>query len=306
MVTTPTSHPTSHPSSAPTSPLRESMRQALRVRNVSPRTERTYLSLVARFAQFHHRSPAALGVNEILAYLVHIRDVLHVSYCIYNQTVCALRFFYLHVLDRADLVVRIPFGRRPKPLPGVLSQDEVLAVLDSCASFRDRVILTVLYSAGLRLGEVCCLEVRDIDSPRMLLHIRSAKGQRDRYAPLSPIALDLLRDWYRQTHPAGLLFHLIKDPSRPINHSTVQRALKLALQRAGITKRVSPHTLRHSFATHAMEQSTAMPVIQHMLGHAHRRTTEIYTHVSPAHARSPLDGMTPPAGSRAHHHDASR
>lgn len=289
-----------------TTPLRESMRQALRVRNVSPRTERTYLSLVARFAQFHHRSPARLGIEQILAYLFHIRDVLHVSYCLFNQTVCALRFFYLHVMDRPDLVVRIPFGRRPKPLPDVLSQTEVLAILEACASFRDRVILTVLYSAGLRLGEVCRLEVRDIDSPRMLLHIRAAKGQRDRYAPLSPLALDLLRAWYRSKHPSGLLFHLVKDPSRPINHSTVQRALEIAVQRAGITKRVSPHTLRHSFATHAMEQSTAMPVIQQMLGHAHRRMTEIYTHVSPAHARSPLDGIVPSAGSRGGGGDASR
>ena len=128
-----------------TTPLREAMQQALRARNLSRRTERIYLSLVARFAQFHHRSPARLGADEILAYLVHLRDVLRVSYCIYNQTVCALRFFYLHVMDRPDLVVRIPFGRRPKPLPGVLSQDEVLALLDSGASLRDRVILTVLY-----------------------------------------------------------------------------------------------------------------------------------------------------------------
>lgn len=304
MVTTPTS-PVPPPASTPTSPLRESMRQAMRVRNLSSRTEGTYISLVARFSQFHHRSPARLGVDEILAYLVHIRDVLKISYCLYNQTVCALRFFYLHVMDRPDLVVRIPFGRRPKPLPGVVSQDEVLAILDSCASFRDRVLLTVLYSAGLRLGEVCRLEVRDIDSPRMLLHIRAAKGQRDRYAPLSPIALDLLRAWYRQTHPSGLLFHQVKDPSRPINCSTVQRALKVAVGRAGITKRVSPHTLRHSFATHAMEQSTAMPVIQQMLGHAHRRTTEIYTHVSPAHARSPLDGMVPSAARRGNDNASS-
>lgn len=277
----------------PTTPLRESMRQVLRVRNVSLRTERTYLSLVTRFAQFHHRSPAHLGIEHILAYLFHIRDVLKVSYCIFNQTVCALRFLYVHVMDRPELAVRIPFGQRPKPLPGVLSQAEILAILDACASFRDRVILTVLYSAGLRLGEVCRLEVRDIDSSRMLLHIRAAKGQRDRYAPLSPIALTLLRSWYRQSHPQGLLFPLIKDPLRPINHSTVQRALKSAVGRAGITKRVSPHTLRHSFATHLMEQATAMPVIQQMLGHAHRRTTEIYMHVSPAHARSPLDGIVP-------------
>ena len=149
MVTNPTT-PAPPPASTPASPLRESMRQAIRVRNLSARTEGTYLSLVARFARFHQRSPARLGLDEILAYLVHIRDVLKVSYCLYNQTVCALRFFYLHVMGRPDLVVRIPFGRRPKPLPDVVSQDEVLAILDSCASFRDRVLLTVLLAVTPR------------------------------------------------------------------------------------------------------------------------------------------------------------
>jgi site-specific recombinase XerD len=158
------------------------------------------------------------------------------------------------------------------------------------------VLITVLYSAGLRLGEVCRLRVENIDSARMLLHIRQAKGHKDRYAPLSPIALELLREWWRKTmrktRPTGLLFPCANDPLRPLHHSTVQRALRIAVRRAGLTKRVSPRTLRHSFATHLMEQGMNLRVIQVLLGHAHTRTTEIYTHVSPAHARSPLD--TPP------------
>ncbi len=279
-----------------TTPLRQRMLQALRIRNRSPRTTHTYISLVSRFALFFRRSPDRLGLPDIERYLFFLRDEKKVSYCLFKQTVAALRFFYLYVMNRPDLVVRIPYGRREKHYPIVMSVEETLAVLAALRSLRDRVVITVLYSAGLRLGEVCRLTVADIDSSRMLLHIRQAKGHKDRYAPLSPIALDLLREWWSQTmrgtRPTGLLFPCAKDPHQPIHHSTVQRALKLAVRSAGITKRVSPRTLRHSFATHLMEQGMNLRVIQVLLGHAHTRTTEIYTHVSPAHARSPLD--TPP------------
>ncbi len=278
-----------------TTPLRQRMLQALSIRNLSARTTRTYISLVSRFALFFHRAPDRLELPEIEQYLFFLRDEKKVSYCLFNQTVCALRFFYLHVMDRPDLVLRIPYGRREKHFPIVLSVSEMLAILAALGSLRDRVLITVLYSAGLRLGEVCRLRVEDIDSARMLLHIRQAKGHKDRYVPLSPIALELLRAWWRQTRPSGLLFPCAKDPLRPIHHSTVQRALKFAVRRAGLTKRVSPRTLRHSFATHLMEQGMNMRVIQILLGHAHTRTTEIYTHVSPAHARSPLDTIVPPS-----------
>jgi integrase/recombinase XerD len=282
-------------------PLRQRMLQALRIRNRSARTTNTYISLVARFALFFHRAPDLLGLPDIERYLFFLRDEAKVSYCLFKQTVSALRFLYLYVMDRPDLVLRIPYGRRERHFPIVLSIDETLAILAALRSLRDRVLITVLYSAGLRLGEVCRLTVADIDSPRMLLHIRQAKGHKDRYAPLSPIALELLREWWRTTmrgtRPTGLLFPCAKDPLHPIHHSTVQRALKMAVRRAGITKRVSPRTLRHSFATHLMEQGMNIRVIQVLLGHAHTRTTEIYTHVSPAHARSPLDAPpNSPAG----------
>jgi integrase/recombinase XerD len=277
-----------------TTPLRQRMLQALSIRNLSPRTTRTYISLVSRFALFFHRAPDRLGLPEIERYLFFLRDEKKVSYCLFNQTVCALRFFYLHVMELPDLVIRIPYGRREKHFPIVLSVNEMLAILAALGSLRDRVLITVLYSAGLRLGEVCRLRVENIDSARMLLHIRQAKGHKDRYVPLSPIALELLREWWRQSRPSGLLFPCAKDPLHPIHHSTVQRALKLAVRRAGLTKRVSPRTLRHSFATHLMEQGMNMRVIQTLLGHAHTRTTEIYTHVSPANARSPLDTILPP------------
>ena len=175
----------------------------------------------------------------------------------------------------------------------VLSTDELLALLTAIRSLRDRVILTVLYSAGIRLGEVCRLRLDDIDSSRMLLRIRQGKGHKDRVAPLSPAALDLLREWWRATHPKGLLFPNKNDASRPLSPATVQRAVKVAARAAGLTKRVSPHTLRHSFATHLIEQGSALRAIGVMLGHAHGRTTEIYTHVSAAQVRSPLDKILP-------------
>lgn len=276
-----------------TTPLRAQMRQALRIRNVSSRTEYIYIHMVAGFAAHFRRSPDRLGRPHIEQYLLFIRDVKKVSYCWYNQCVCALRFFYRYVLDRPKLVQRIPYGHRERHLPVVLSTDELLALLTAIRSLRDRVILTVLYSAGIRLGEVCRLRLDDIDSSRMLLRIRQGKGHKDRVAPLSPAALDLLREWWRATHPKGLLFPNKNDASRPLSPATVQRAVKVAARAAGLTKRVSPHTLRHSFATHLIEQGSALRAIGVMLGHAHGRTTEIYTHVSAAQVRSPLDKILP-------------
>ena len=278
-----------------TTPLREQMRRALRIRNVSPRTEYIYIHMVAGFAAHFRRSPDRLGRPHVEEYLLFIRDVKRVSYCWWNQCVCALRFFYRYVLDRPHLVQRIPFGHRERHLPVVLSVDELVAFLAAIRSLRDRVILTVLYSAGIRLGEVCRLRLDDIDSSRMLLRIRQGKGHKDRFAPLSPIALDLLRQWWRASgHPKELFFPNKNDASRPLSPSTVQRAVKIAARDAGLSKRVSPHTLRHSFATHLVEQGSAVRAIGVMLGHVHGRTTEIYTHVSPAQVRSPLDAITPP------------
>ena len=273
--------------------LRERMRQAMRIRNLSPRTEQIYLHSVARFAQHFRRSPDRLGLGDIEQYLLYLRDEKRVSWAWFNQAVCALRFFYLYVMDRPDLVTRIPYGRRERHLPVVLSVDELIALLENVPSFRDRVMLTVVYSAGLRLGEICRLRVQDIDSGRMLIAIRQGKGKKDRYVPLSPIALELLRQWWRATRPTGFLFPNTKDPSRPLCHCTVQRAVRVAAERAGLGKKVSTRTLRHSFATHLIEQGTPTRVIQVLLGHSHVRTTETYTHVSPSLARSPLDRIKP-------------
>ncbi len=275
------------------SSLRETMRRALRIRNLSPSTEKAYIRAVASFAAFFGRSPDQLGAPEIEQYLYYLRDEKGVSWCWFNQTTAALRFFYTFVLDQPDMVRRLPYGQREKQLPVVLSVEEVLALLAALVTLRDRIIVMLLYSAGLRLSEVCELRVRDVDSKRMLLHI-TGKGRKDRYVPLSPIVLELLREWWRATRPLDFFFPNQKDPSRPTNKTTVQRIVRQAAERAGLTKRVSPRTLRHCFATHLMEQGTPTRIIQVLLGHSHVRTTEIYTHVSPAHARSPLDTILPP------------
>ncbi|MGA7615933.1 MAG: site-specific integrase [Thermoanaerobaculia bacterium] len=277
-----------------TSPLRQRMHDFMRVRNYSERTQKTYLGAVAKFAAFFHASPDTLGPNEILTYQLHLRDERHASFSFFNQVMSALRLFYCKVLGREEMVERIPFMHRERRLPVVLAPEEVLRLIDAAETLRDRVLITVTYSAGLRLGEVCRLSVGDIDSSRMLIRVRQGKGLKDRYAPLSPIALELLREWWRETRPRDLLFPIRKDPSRPINHSTFQRALRIAVRRAGLTKHVCHRTLRHSFATHLMEQGEPMPMIQVAMGHAHLRTTQTYTHVTPGKIGSPLDHITPP------------
>jgi integrase/recombinase XerD len=276
------------------SPLRQRMHEFMHVRNYSERTQKTYLGAVAKFAEFFHAPPDKLGPPEILTYQLHLRDDRHVSFSFFNQVMSALRLFYGEVLEREEMIQRIPFMHRERHLPVVLSPEEVLRLIDATESLRDRVLITVTYSAGLRLGEVCRLAVGDIDSSRMLIRVRQGKGHKDRYAPLSPIALELLREWWRKTHPVDLFFPIRKDPSRPINHSTFQRALRVAVKRAGLTKHVCPRTLRHCFATHLMEKGEPMPMIQVAMGHAHLRTTQTYTHVTPGKIGSPLDHITPP------------
>ena len=276
------------------SPLRQRMHEFMHVRNYSERTQKTYLGAVAKFAAFFHTPPDKLGPPEILTYQLHLRDERHVSFSFFNQVMSALRLFYGEVLEREEMIERIPFMHRERHLPVVLSREEILRLIDAAETLRDRVLITVTYSAGLRLGEVCRLAVGDIDSSRMLIRVRQGKGHKDRYAPLSPITLELLREWWRKTHPADLLFPIRKDPSRPIHHTTFQRALPVAAHRAGLTKAVSPRTLRHCFATHLMELGEPMPMIQVAMGHAHLRTTQTYTHVTPGKIGSPLDHITPP------------
>lgn len=259
-------------------PLRQRFVDDLRLRNKSPRTIETYVLRVAQFAKHFGRSPEQLGPDQLRAYQQHLL-ARQVSWSMFNQSVCALRFLYNVTLGRPQVIVHLPFAKRPRTLPTVLSPEEVVRFLGAALPGRDRTLLDVAYSCGLRLQELLGLQVADIDSARMVLHIRHGKGQKDRLVPLSPRLLQVLRGYWREYRPATWLFPGVK-PALALTDGTVQRICKRTARRAGLTKRVHPHTLRHSFATHLLEAGVDLLSVQALLGHSHFQTTAKYLHVS--------------------------
>jgi len=212
-----------------------------------------------------------------------------------NSTVSALRFFFDVTLNRADLAKQMTFVYEPRKLPLVLSPQEVGRMLEAAPGIKYKAALSVAYGAGLRVSEVVALKVSDVDSKRMMLRVEQGKGRKDRHAMLSPQLLKLLRDWYRIARPQGWLFPG-QNPVNPMTTRQLTRACHAAAQNAEISKRVTPHTLRHSFATHLLEQHIDIRVIQVLLGHAKLETTALYTHVATNTIRevmSPLDRLTP-------------
>ena len=275
-----------------TTALRERMLAILRSRNYSERTIDTYIRAVARFARHFGRSPDLLGRDEVTAFQIWLREERRVSASLLNQTICALKFFYAEVLERSDLAERLPFARPERKLPVVLSPEETIAFLRSIPSPRYQVLLTVIYAGGLRLSEALHLKGTDIDSARMLIRVRGGKGKKDRYVPLSPLVLEMLRDHWRREHLHDLLFPADRDRTHPMSTATVQRYIKRLSHRSGLHKNVSAKTLRHCYATHLIEQGTSARVVQVLLGHSSVRTTETYMHVTPrtlAKTDSPLD-----------------
>ena len=258
-------------------PLRQRLIDDLYLRNYSPRTIETYVGCLVRFARHFGRSPDGLGAEEIRLYQL---DLIRrgVSWSLYNQVVCALRFFYRVTLNRPDVVVAVPFGKKPKTLPTVLGPEEVLRLLDAAPCGRDRVLLQTAYSCGLRIGELIRLKVADIDSVRMVIAIRQGKGRKDRLVPMSPRLLEVLRVYWEHDRPKGWLFPG-QDPERPLDSSSVQRMCQNLVARLGLSKRVTPHTLRHSFATHMLEAGVDLRTLQAILGHNTLTTTAHYLHV---------------------------
>ena len=259
-------------------PLRQRYVEDLRARNKSPRTIETYVLRVAQFAKHFGVSPERLEPEHLRAYQQHL-IARQVSWSTFNQAVCALRFLYQQTLGRPQAIRHLPFAKRPRTVPTVLSPEEVVRFLEAALPGRDRTLLDVIYSCGLRLKEVLGLEVRDIDSARMVLHIRQGKGQKERLMPLSPRLLGVLRDYWRAHRPATWLFPGIK-ATLPLTDGTVQRICKRTARRAGLSKRISPHTLRHSFATHLLEAGVDLLSVQALLGHSHFNTTAKYLHIS--------------------------
>lgn len=283
--------------------LRDKMERDLKIRGYSAKTVSTYLGRVRDFTIFHGRSPDQAGPEEIQQYQYHLTEERRVSWAYFNQAVCALRFFYRITLNRDWIVKHIPYFKRVHRVPVVLSQDEVLAIFEALANVKHRAILMTLYATGLRLEELLHLTVQDIDSKRMLIHVRHAKGQRERYVMLSPRLLLILRQYYKAAVPKiGKYLFPNNHADKPLSSTTVYLIVRNACEKARITKPVSPHSLRHTFATHLLEAGTNLRVIQVLLGHKYMGTTAIYTHVAKttiAGVESPLEALKPIAGSEA-------
>lgn len=265
-----------------TTALRERMRAILRARNYSPRTEQTYIAAVIHFARHFGTPPDQLGAEHVTEYQIWLRDHKRASHVLFNQAMCALRFFYGEVLERPDIVERIHYARHERRLPIVLSVSETIDFLRSIDMPWYRVLLTTIYATGLRLSEALALRAADIDSRRMVVRVRQGKGKKDRYVPLPPLLLEMLREHWRRHHLRDLLFPRPSDPSRPASPTTVQKYLQRFASRTGVAKKITPKTLRHCYATHLIEQGTSTRVVQVLLGHSNVHTTETYTHVSPA------------------------
>jgi site-specific recombinase XerD len=261
----------------PISPLRRRFIDDLRLRNYSPRTIETYVGRLALVAKHFGRSPDTLSPDDIRALQLHLLD-RKVSWSLFNQTVCALRFFFGTTLGRPEQLPLIPYGKVPKTLPSVLSPAEVVRLLEAAKPGRERVRLQTAYACGLRLGELLHLQVADIDSARMVVHVRHGKGGKQRLVPLSPRLLDVLRDYWRQFRPATWLFPGATS-DRPLDPSFVQRRFQQIVRDARLTKHASMHTLRHSFATHLLEAGVDVVTLQKILGHADLQTTAHYLHL---------------------------
>jgi integrase/recombinase XerD len=276
-----------------TSPLRQRMIEDMTIRKLTPKTQHDYVQRVKNFATFLGRSPDTASFEDVRRYQLHL-IASGAGVPTLNQSVSTLRFFFRITLGRADIVNHTQFIHEPRKLPVVLSPEEVARFLDAAPGLKYKAALSVAYGAGLRVSEVVTLKVSDIDSKRMVIRIEQGKGNKDRYVMLSPHLLELLRAWYKAARPQGWLFPGM-NPVNPMSARQLRRACDTTAQMAEIGKPVSPHTLRHSFATHLLEQNTDIRVIQVLLGHAKLDTTALYTRVATKIIReimSPLDRIT--------------
>jgi len=287
------------------SPLRRRMLDDMKMRKLSPKTQDHYVRSVKRLAKFLGRSPDTATAEELRDFQLHLVDG-GVSSTMLNQTITGLKFLYGTTLGKPEILSMMSPVRMPDRLPEILSPEDVTRLLESAPNLKARAALSVAYSAGLRGSEVVRLLISDINSERMLIRIEQGKGSKDRNAMLSPKLLELLRHWYREAKakgkmlPGGWLFPGLN----PVNHLTrrqLNRLFHQAAEAAGIDKRVSLHTLRHSFATHLLEQKTDIRVIQVLLGHKKLETTARYSHVASKillEVTSPLDTLPTRGGVR--------
>jgi integrase/recombinase XerD len=278
--------------------LRQRTLEELQRRNYSPQTTRSYIHAIKQFAEYFGKSPQELGAEEMRRYQLYLLNEKKYSAGSVKVHMSALRFFYKKVVKRRDLSFDdLVYPKKPKKLPVVLSQEEVTRLIEATANPMHRTMLMVLYGTDIRRSEASLLTVRDIDSQRMVLHIRQGKGARDRDVPLSDTLLQALRAYWRWRKPKHFLFPSSaghRGQEQPISDKTVWHVCKGAAKRAGLQKKIGPHTLRHSFATHHMEAGTDLRTIQLLLGHADLQHTTVYLHLSHRHlhaATNPLDQL---------------
>jgi site-specific recombinase XerD len=273
------------------------MLEELQRRNYSQTTVNSYLKIVESFAKHFGRPPDQLGPEQIRTYQVYLLKERKLGVRTVGHCTAALRFFFCKTLKRAYPIDEVPYPKAPRRLPIILTREEAARLIDSASNLFHRAMLITLYSTGMRRAELCRLKVEDIDSTRMLIHIRQGKGGKDRDVPLSPKALETLREYWRWMKPKTYLFPGTVDGSRadkPITPKVLWQACREAAQRAGITKAVRPHLIRHSFATHLVEGGADLPTVQALLGHTDLKPTSIYLHLSERHLRAagtPLDNM---------------
>jgi integrase/recombinase XerD len=275
------------------SPLRQRMIEDMSLRHFGEKTQKDYIRAVKNLTIFLGRSPDTATAEDLRRFQLHLTKT-HVRPPTINFTVTALRFFFTVTLDRTNVIKHLTFVPDPRKIPIVLSPEEVVRLLEAAPGVKYKAAFSVAYGAGLRVSEVVALKVSDIDSDRMMLRVDQGKGRKDRHAMLSPVLLELLRDWWRIARPKAWLFPG-QDPLQPMSTRQINRACHAAADMARISKRVTPHTLRHSFATHLLEQNTDIRVIQVLLGHAKIDTTALYTHIATNTIRavmSPLERLS--------------
>jgi site-specific recombinase XerD len=288
------------PSPEAISPLRQRMTEDMRMRKLELKTRAAYLRAVKKLADFLKRSPDTATVEDLRRFQLYLVDQ-GTSPITINATIVGLKFFFDITLGRSELMSKMQTVRVPQKMPVVLSRDEVTRLIAAAPNLKSQTALSVAYATGLRVSEVVSLKVSDIASKRMTLRVEQGKGRKDRYAMLPPVLLERLRAWWRQAHaqgkmlPGGWLFPGL-NPVEPLTARQLNRAIHIAAETAKIDKRVSMHTLRHSFATHLLEQKVDIRLIQVMLGHKKLETTVVYTHVATELLRevvSPLEKLQP-------------
>jgi integrase/recombinase XerD len=276
-------------------PIRQRMIEDMRLRNFSRHTQDAYVRAVAHFTKHFMQPPETLTAEQVRDYLLHLVQKRHVAWSTYNQVRCGLQFFFRITLGRNDTFGGVPCARERKRVPVVLSPEELQRFFAVIRNPKHKAMFMTAYGAGLRVSELVSLRVEDIDSSRMVIRVRQGKGQKERYAKLSTHLLSVLRDHYRANKPIGLLF-----PSRNGKAMTgvaFNMITDYLRRRAGLTKKVTPHTFRHSYATHMLDAGADLRTIQVLLGHQNIKTTAIYMHVSQAKiagAPSPLDILYDP------------